>query len=203
MHNILIIFILSILCFNAYSQQDTLYDKYKRNKIIPPCFLPEFCIALSYYPELQDAKVLVKRKNIKCTMVSRMTTASYFRKKSNRTYLLIIDTLVDGTPGLYDDLYLNARVGLIGHELAHLTDYTKRNFFGMVRYGIGYVFNKREIEQRTDEITIKHGLGPHLKEYTKIAFDPKKVSKSFYQRKMKYYYNPQQLEELIQKTSQQ
>jgi hypothetical protein len=166
------------------------------NKQLPKVYISEFCMALSHYPELSEINITVKEKNIRTVMAARPSFASYFKRKDKRTYILFIDTCFYGCKGLFFDLYTTARVGIIGHELAHITAYHQKNIFGIMGYLVVYLFNKKKIEHRTDEITIEHGMFSQLYDYAKIAFDPEKVGKKYSRYKARNYYSPEQLVEI-------
>lgn len=200
-----LIFILhSFFCFgqpldstNIKNKPSSCFDKYTINKIFPSAYLIEFCVAESYYPELINTHIIVKEKNIHTVMAARPDIFSYLKRKSKRTYVIFIDTLFYGKKGLFYDLYFNARLGVIGHELAHISTYNHKSFPGLVGYGIQYLFNRKKLEHQTDELAISHGLGWQLYDYAQIAFNPVKVGEKYANYKKKYYYSPQQLEKLI------
>jgi hypothetical protein len=189
--------ILILFCLQIHAQKaDSIFAAYMHNKQLPQGYIPEFCMALSYFPELADTHIEVKAKNIRTTMAARLSFASYFKKKSKRTYVLFIDTLFNGRKGLFFDLYTTARVGIIGHELSHVSAYNQKNFFGLMGYDVIYLFNKKKIEHKTDETTIEHGMYSQLSDYARIAFDPQKVGKKYYRYKTRHYYSPEQLSEI-------
>jgi hypothetical protein len=189
--------ILCIFCLQIQAQKsDSIFAAYMHNKELPQGYIPEFCMALSYFPELNDIHIKAVKKNIRTVMSARPSFISIFRRKSKRTYFLFIDTLFNGKKGLFFDLYTTARVGIIGHELSHVSAYHQKNFFGLMGYYAVYLFNKKKIEHQTDEITIKHGMYSQLSDYARIAFDPEKVGKKYYKYKTRYYYSPEQLMEI-------
>ena len=43
-------------------------------------------------------------------------------------------------PILLKQMDFNMQVGVIGHKLSHVSDFTKRNIFSMAGSGIGHIF---------------------------------------------------------------
>jgi len=183
-----------IACSSLQAQvHDTLFARFLVNKEVPAAYTPEFAMALSYFPELSQIHIVTKEKNIRTVMAARPSFLSFFRKPSKRTYFLIIDTLHEKGRGLFYLLPVTARVGLIGHELAHVTDYHRRKAPALAGYGIAYCFNKKKIEHRTDEIAMAHGLLSQLYDYARLAFDPAFAGEKYCRYKKKYYYSPGEL----------
>ena len=191
----------AFFCLLAGGQPvDSIFAKYRVNKTLPSGYIAEFSIALSYFPELRNTRIVVRKKNIRTTLSARPAFGSCFKKKENRTYYITIDTLHNKKHGLFEDLHTIARVGVIGHELSHISEYSKRGFFGMIGYGIAYGICRRRIEHRTDRITIEHRMGWQLHDYAVIAFNPDVTGKKFVRYKKRYYYTPEELLELIKKS---
>ncbi|WP_299583181.1 hypothetical protein [uncultured Sunxiuqinia sp.] len=157
-------------------------------------------IAISHYPELKGVSIEFVRKNIKTTMASRPTFDFIFRKKKNRRYRIYIDTQVKNGQGLLlSDVPHDAQVGVIGHELAHIVDYENKTTMGVVLTGIGYLFHplRRKLEHKVDEITIAHGLGHQVKEFSEYVLQDDRVSEKYKKYKRKIYYKPKQLSTLM------
>ena len=82
-------------------------------------------------------------------------------------------------PILLKNMDFNAQVGVIGHELSHISDFISKNSFGLMRVGVGNLSQKflDRFEYRTDSICIAHGLGYQL------------LSWSIFVRKALHYQN--------------
>lgn len=93
------------------------------------------------------------------------------------------------------DVPFNAQIGVIGHELAHIVDYDSKTKTGLIFMAAGYICpnKRRQIENRVDEITIEHGLGYQVKDFSKFVLNNEAINKRYLKYKKKFYYNPNQL----------
>jgi hypothetical protein len=83
-------------------------------------------------------------------------------------------------------------VGIIGHELGHVLDYTTQTDREILWTGVRYVTSKRykqEMECWTDEITIQRGLGADLYE----AVLTQHSIPTYWEHKAGIYYTPEEL----------
>lgn len=159
-------------------------------------------VALNYYPELENTRIRFQQKNIKTTMQSVPRADFLFRKKANRVYKISIDNEVRNKKGLLlKDVPFNAQIGVIGHELAHVVDYNSKTKMGIVFFGIGYLFhkNRRQAENRVDEITIEHGLGYQVKDFSDFVLNNAELNERYLKYKRKFYYSPNQLMQVMLK----
>lgn len=159
-----------------------------------------FYTAIKYYPELKDTKIVVKSKNIKTTMQCRPRMDFIFRKAENRTYIIYVDNKKKGNDGvLYKDLPLDARVGVMGHELAHVIDYRSMKNAGIVKFGVDYLnaTKRKAIENGIDELAIEKGLGYQINAFSEYIFEDSQASESYLRYKMKFYFRPKQIKKLI------
>ena len=157
-------------------------------------------IALSYYPELADVKIQFREKNLKTTMAAIPRNDFFLRKKGNRTYRIYIDKKVKENKGLQlKDVPLNAQIGVIAHELGHVVDYESKSAVGIILTGLGYLLPpfRKKLERKVDEITIAHGLGHQVKEFSDYVLYQAEVSDKYMKYKRKYYYKPVQLTQLM------
>jgi len=173
------------------------------NKKVPKEVLSNFYTAIGYYPELQHVNIKVRYGNIKTTMQCRPRWDFLFHKKTNRSYVMYIGNKIKNGNGiLYRDLPLNAQIGVIGHELAHIIDYQRMNNLQLCGFGFDYLTEKkkREIENRIDLIAIHRGLGYQIKDFSKYVFEESGASFEYLRYKMKFYFRPNQIREIL-KTS--
>ena len=178
-------------------------EAYKQNyqKLIDT-YQIQTLIAISYYPELKNAKIRFREKNIKTTMASIPRMDFIFHSKRSRTYHIYIDNSIKKGKGLLlRDIPFNAQIGVIGHELGHLSDYEDRTAVGIVILGIGYLFPPfhRKLEHKVDEITIAHGLGYQVEAFSDFVFNQAAVNDRYRKFKSRYYYDPRQLTRLLEK----
>ncbi len=176
--------------------QDVLTEDFSTNKSLDTTFELPGLIALSYYPELINHHIRFQQKNIKTTMQSVPRLDFIFRSREKRVYKISIDNKVRNKKGLLlKDVPFNAQIGVIGHELAHVVDYDSKSKMGIVFLGIGYLFpgKRRQIENRVDEITIAHGLGNQVKDFSGFVLNNPDLNERYLKYKRKFYYKPNQL----------
>ena len=93
-------------------------------------------------------------------------TPNFIVKGKNKELTAFLSMIIQSLPeSHYQDLSLNALVGWIGHEFAHLIDYSSMNNRELLGFIAAYVFDKREMrktERQADKETIKRGLGIQL-----------------------------------------
>lgn len=173
-------------------QKDSLVQVFGKNKKIPEEYLPAFYAAVQYYPELQNTRIKFKSKNLKSTMAARPAFGSMLRSKKNRKYVVYVNTKTNNGNPLYSDFTFNAKVGLIGHELAHIFHYTETGFFPLVKEGIKYRKEsyKATYERATDSITIVRGLGWQVYDFTSQLHALPSVPDWYKAYKLRVYFSP-------------
>jgi hypothetical protein len=148
-----------------------LKSKFGTNKTIIKDFESQTLIALSYFPELKDIKIKFRLKNKTTPLTTRPTFFSLFRSAKKRTYIITISKQSNAQLDTITlkNLSFNAQIGVIGHELAHISDYLNRGFLKMNRIGLDIIFSKKRIdafEYNTDLSCINHGLGFQLLDWS-------------------------------------
>jgi predicted metallopeptidase len=90
-----------------------------------------------------------------------------------RQYVITISTKTTKgiEPILFHNLNYNEQIGVIGHELSHVCEYTQYNFFQLAGLSFRMMSRKAEdvFERKTDSICIRHGLGYQLLEWSKAV----------------------------------
>ncbi len=183
-------------------KKDSLLAKYNDDVIFPDTFQLECLIALSYYPELEDATINFKHKGLKTTMASRPALDFLFRKRENRHYNIVINNNPERIKGaLLDSVPFNARVGVIGHELGHVVDYQEKNVLQIIATGFNYLFvpSRRKLENSIDRITIEHSLGWQIYDFSYFVLHEAEISKQYKQYKRKIYFTPRQILRIMKK----
>jgi hypothetical protein len=136
-----------------------LKQQFGTDKAIPEEMQVAFYAAIAYYPMLSDVPVKVKQRDIKTTMQCRPRWDFFLRKKDKRHYKILVNNKVENNEGvLFEHLPFNARVGVFGHELAHVLDYSEKSNWQIIRFGVEYLNdeNRRIIENRIDQLAIEH-----------------------------------------------
>jgi hypothetical protein len=189
----------SVLRFDSTSfvhKTDSLRHFFGSNKFIPEEL--ELCclIALSYYPELKNTSIVFKKAAIKTTLNARpKLTSILFCSKTKRTYIIRINNRKSKGTILISDADFNSKIGLLGHEFAHVEDYSNRRFFGVISRGISYTNkrSKQKFEHQTDLETIHRGLGHQLYDWAYFVLYISKASEEYKEFKREIYLTPEQI----------
>ena len=155
-----------------------------------------FYVALSRYPELHRKKITLRLKSIPSTMQAQPDASFLFKRRVKRGYHIFVNDNPHHTGIDYRDLSFNALVGWLGHELAHLIDYSSMNNRELIGFVTAYIFDKREMrrtERQADQETIKRGLGVQLLDGAHFFHNSKKVSKKYRKKNKKYYLSEEEI----------
>ena len=155
-----------------------------------------FYVALSRYPELHRKKITLRLKAIPSTMQAQPNANFLLKRKDKRGYRIFVNDNPESTGIDYRELSFNALVGWLGHELAHLIDYSSMNNRELIGFVTGYIFDKREMrrtERQADRETIKRGLGVQLLDGAHFFHRSKKVSKKYRKKNKKYYLSEEEI----------
>jgi hypothetical protein len=169
-------------------------------KLYPPQYELEILTALSHYPELKSVPIEFIELPINCTMMAQPRTKTLFDKR-NRTYIIFINNSKETTGFHPAELSFNQFVGVVGHELGHLSYYAGRTAWQLVIDGIGYYFKdyRRGFEAGTDYLTIDHGLGWQLLDFSDYIMNKATLSAVYAKKKNAYYLTDQNLRQELQK----
>ena len=174
------------------------------NKIIPESIKKEVIEAISFYPELYDTAIEFKFKdNIKkSTMQAQPRFASFFKRKENREYVILIsrNIQIEGEQFTMEDIPSDVKIGWLGHELGHVMDYRERTNFGMLIFGIKYLFSSahiKEVERTADTYAIAHGMGDYILKTKNFILDNASLSETYKERIRRLYISPEEVMELI------
>ena len=173
---------------------DSLQSSFGQNKIIISEYRLPILIALSHYPELINIKIIFKSVNIESTGKTTIAFPSILTK-SNRKYIIYINDNKEQTGFLFKDLSLNEQIAVIGHELAHVLDFSKRSFIGMITWGSNYLNHEKriKIERETDQATITHGLKNELYEWSNFALTSPLTNPQYKKMRFTYYLHPEEI----------
>jgi hypothetical protein len=140
--------------------------EFGQHKKIPPEFEKEILTALSFFPELKKNRIdFVMRKGY-APLSSRPTYGGLFRSALYRKYKIFIST---GSGKRWDSIILahspyNPRVGVLGHELSHVLNFSRMSGLSLTWLGVMHVSRKYmdRFEYRTDSLCIAKGMGEYL-----------------------------------------
>ena len=170
-------FIFNLVIGSAQSQDNVLLaDKYRAqledlrpefgtNKTYPEDVEIAVLVALSYFPELKNTPIeFVYEKQ--CEFLITKPKNRIFIGRRKRRYRILMTTNKDPAKGMViERVAFNALVGVIGHELAHVLDYSQKSVFSTAMTSFRYSTSKqyrRNLERATDIATVDHGLGYQL-----------------------------------------
>lgn len=162
-------------------------------------------IALSQYPELRWCSIKVEFTSLKTTATSRPSTQFLFkwhnfakdtlRHHCNRTYVIRINNKSCFEGVLMKDVPFNAKIGVLGHELAHIADYERRGTFRVLKRASDYLSKrrKRTFEREIDSITIVHGLGWQLYDWADFVLNKSTAVAQYKMFKKTTYMLPEEI----------
>jgi hypothetical protein len=165
--------------------------------------------ALSHYPELDSIRICFRERKRITPLSTRPTFRSLFRPHHRRTYLITISSrsIALLEPILFERLSASSQIGVLGHELAHVTDMKRFGFWGFVCHSWRYLFNEKygdAFEFETDRLCIVHGLGHELKDWSTEVRTRLQTSQFFQQKSKKKkgerYMNPETIQHYLDST---
>lgn len=156
--------------FTEASFDSVYYSKFSSNKKFPDNIKKQVLIALSYYPELKDIAITFQFREKVTPLTSRPRIFSIFKGKGKRKYIITISSNSKKTinPILFSNLPFNAQIGVLGHELGHISEYIKMNSFQLMAIPFKMISRKytNRFEFNTDLACINHGLGYQLHDWS-------------------------------------
>ncbi|MDX2360593.1 MAG: hypothetical protein QNK23_07290 [Crocinitomicaceae bacterium] len=186
------------------NEVDSLRSNFGGGLIVPSRYELSALKAISYYPELANHSIEFREARIKTTLNARPTVWSLlFRRKEKRRYIVRINTRKKDSLVLLTDVPFNAQVGVLGHEFGHFSDYSKRNFFGVLKRLFAYGSRKKKeaFEKEIDALTIERGLGWQLLDWSQYVLSESEASEKYKDFKRLIYLEPEEIEHLINKNN--
>jgi hypothetical protein len=150
------------------SEIQKLKEEWGLKKFIPPQYEVAVLKALSRYPELKQVNIrIIPCKQNLFRYSARPSLTSLFGSREQREYFIfILEETKDpiSEKALLKNLPLDAQVGVLGHELAHVADYNGRSTLSLLKLGLLYFLPsfRRQVERATDRSAIQHGLKKEL-----------------------------------------
>ena len=182
----------------ANVNKDSLKNIYGNHKEFIPEYELQSLVALSFYPELVNTKISFRLSDKESVAKTTMTFLSIFNS-SNKHFIIYINNNKSRTGLLLRDAPFIGQVGAIGHELAHVVDFQKKNFLQMACWGTKYILKKGRInaERKTDRSTIEHGLGPELYNFVDYVLNHSSANNKYKKFKRLNYLSPDEILHLI------
>ena len=180
--------------------KDSLKNIYSNNKEFIPGYELQSLVALSFYPELINTKITFRLADKESVAKTTITFFSVFNS-GDKHFIIYINNKKSRTGLLLQEASFKAQVGAIGHELAHVTDFNKKSFTGMIAWGIKYIFKKGkiDIERKTDISTIQHGLGMELYYFVDFILNHSTANSQYKKFKQLNYLTPAEILALTRK----
>jgi len=176
-------------------------DLYGNNKTIPENFKTETIVALSFYPELKETKIIFTDKKIRTTMQAVPGINFIFKSKKSRIYYIYFNNNKGKHKSIdFGKFSFNSMVGIIGHELGHISYYSHKNSISIIENGFLYIICpkfKKKYENNTDKIAIEHNLGYSLYENRLFLLTNPNIKEKSKIRTKKYYLSPEEIIEFI------
>lgn len=185
---------------------DSLREKCSYRKTFLPEFETEIISTLSYYPELDSTRIVFKTAKIKASLNARPTIGSLlFRRRANRKYVIRIKPNTSDSVATLDQVGFNGAVGVLGHELNHIIDYSNRGFFGIFARLFNYTNKKgkRRYEGEIDRMTVEKGLGWQLYDWEDYVLNKSNAKAKYKAYKRAVYFSPEELITIIQELEEQ
>lgn len=186
------------------SQLNSWKSEYGADKTVPIEYELAFYKAVSHYNDLKLTNIEFKYARIKTTLNARPTIGSLlFRKRNNRKYIIRINNRDSDSVILLTDVPFNAQVGLIGHELAHFSDYNRKSLGGVLNRLFAYSSKKgiEQYEKDIDQMTINAGLGWQLYDWSHYVLYRSNGSLSYKEYKRTVYLEPEEIFKYIENMS--
>lgn len=194
--------------FNSDSQvyietSETIDPSYKSmgyRKKIPELYQPIFNQVLSYYPELDSIRIIVKEAKISSSLNARPTPFSLlFRRRENRKYKIRINVKKGDSLALFSEATIKAQIGVLGHELAHIVDYNHRSLGGVFKRLFSYttIKGKEKYEKEIDSMAVHAGLGEELHAWSSYVLNESNATKLYKEYKRKVYLEPEEIEIIL------
>lgn len=176
-----------------------------QNKIIPKAIKKETLTALSYYPMLAKTPITFQFKdNIKkSTMQAQPVWTSFFKSRKNRAYVILISKRVQIEDESFriTDIPSDVLIGWLGHELGHVMDYRERSGFGMLIFGLKYLYSSghvQEVERAADTYAVIQGMGAYILKTKEFILNHAKISPIYKARIRRLYLSPEEIMHLIE-----
>jgi len=173
---------------------DSLRNLFGHNKKIPTENELPILIALSYYPELEDTKIIFKNSKIKTTLNARPAILSLFTR-NKRKYIVRINNKCSDSIVNLKKVSFEAKIGLFGHEFSHFIDYKKKNALQILGRLLSYtnLRGKERFEKEIDSMTISRGLGRQLYKWAFYVVNESNAKQKYKAFKKQIYLEPDEI----------
>lgn len=145
-------------------------QQFANQKRLPHGYEREALTALTHFPELKEVPIVFRFRKSASTLKTRPSFFSFFMPRGHRSYVITISSKTCNrvTPLMLEHLPDSARIGVLGHELSHVADFSSKTTWQSLKTAAGH-FSKTymdSLEYHTDLICISHGLGKELEAWS-------------------------------------
>jgi len=120
--------------------------------------------------QLAHARIRFRVRHARSPLATNRDWMAFLWHFGRQAYIVTISdrTIPALSPILFDSLDDGAKLGVIGHELSHVSDFSRRNLFGWLSLGFGHLSSRYldRMEFATDSLCIAHGLGCALLDWS-------------------------------------
>ncbi len=180
--------------------------QFGHNKQIPPVIEINVLKALSFFPELKDAKIsFIFKANIRSSvMQAQPVFASLLRPRKSRSYRINISSQFKliSTQMPIQDIPADVMIGWIGHELGHILDYEGRTNAGLVSFGYNYYFSPEYVkhaEMVADSYAVERGMGNYIVATKRFILDHAELPQAYKDKISRLYLSPDVIVEQVRK----
>jgi len=166
----------------------------------------------NYELELYNVDISVKyAKMSEDVLRSQYSKLFLLNKQSERKYSILISNNTNPKKTIFKDLDFDEKKGGFGHELNHTLQYSKKNNRELLGFSLAYILNRFifsnipligkyakkyviRIERRTDEGTIRKGLGHELARWANYFVNKSSIENNTYSET---YLSPDVINKLL------
>ncbi|WP_375577814.1 hypothetical protein ABWH96_12220 [Marivirga tractuosa] len=172
--------------------------KVKFRKVQSDILKESFLEALSQYEDLHDYSITLHQKRVKSSTMQAQPIISLKNIFNGvKRYRIMLGVYVSNSDSLkVAEVPRSVMTGWFAHELGHLVDYLSYSNFGMIRYGLQYVFSnsfKMKAEHEADYIAIQRGFRDEIIATKEWVLNHDLVGQRYKNRLNKYYLSIEQV----------
>ena len=154
------------LPFKLVTNEDLAKINYRKIPNVDSSIVRHFLFCKPYFSDIPYDKITIKKKKQLIPLTTVPNPLNLIKPKKNWTYTIKISskTIPTLSPILFDSLSLEGQLGVLAHELSHVSDFHNHKRGYLIKAFFWHL-NPRKIdrfEYNTDFICINHGMGYQL-----------------------------------------
>ncbi len=181
-----------------------LKNEFGKNKELPLGYELQALLALSCYPDLSDISIIFRFVKADIPLMTRVKPSTFHLAPGRRIYVVNITNQIkkDREAILFENIDFNMQVGVLAHELAHVTDYLSKSSLQLFKTALLYPVKsyKQRLERTMDIETIHHGAGYQLLDFAKYvsSLQPQHPDDKYFSSYFSFYLTPLEIETCMQ-----